>query len=306
MDEISKPKQDKWSGKMHPDMVPSVGEGGQLTPVKIKPTTGMALPEIIKARIIVAQSIDRDIKKMKENILEMLEDEDVCKAALYSLPRKNKGKVFYIEGLSMKFIKELAREYKHLDFGFRVIEQGATYSKVMAYCYDLRNNTSHTKEWKIQIPKYVTEKKNASEEIYKYIYSEGAKRERSCIERIIPEFLQNFAKKAIKDEMNLIVKDQVKSRPIEDRFQDALFTFKELDDRITQVSLLDAIKKARIEDVNADDITTLQSIYTSIKDNIAPAQDYFPELNTPDEVKETKEFKSELDQDKTSGFYKGL
>ena len=67
----------------------------------------------IALRITVAQGIPRNLKVLKENLIEILEDKDIRENAYYKLPRA--GKI--ITGLNIKIIRELAREFMHLSYG---------------------------------------------------------------------------------------------------------------------------------------------------------------------------------------------
>lgn len=267
-------------------------------------TTGMDFSEFIKARIVVAQNIPRDLKQIKENLCEILEDKEVAKNSFYVLPRRG----VHIEGLSISFIKELAREYGHLTFGVRVLEQGATYAKVYAYAIDLKTNTDESREWKVLLPKRVVNAKNSSEEIYKFIFAEGAKRMRSCIERVLPEHLKNFAKNKVKQALLSKEKNKtVMNKPLEDRFVDCVKAFQSLDSRITDPDVLELVRKARVEDIEDEDFVKAQGIYTSIKDGVVPVCEHFPQFKQPEPKEvEKKELKTELDKEKTDGFYKEL
>ena len=266
-------------------------------------STGMNLAEIIKARILVAQNIPRDMEQIRKNVSVLAKDKAVASKALYCLPRKNKGKMTYIEGLSMSFIKELAREYGHFDYGFKEIGRGATHSRCFSYCYDLKSNGSETREWVVKLPSYVLAAKNQSEEVYKFIYSSGAKRERGCIERLLPESLQEFAIREIKASLETSVKKQMEAESPMKRFAKALTALREIDNRIEEFDVLDdVLKKANVESIDEKDIATLQGVYNSLRDKVTVPAEHFPRLKE-EEAKEAVPA-TQLDSVKDDDFYK--
>ena len=269
---------------------------------KVITTGGLEFSETMKVRIMAAQGIGRNAAEIKKNLKEIISDRDVAESAIYSLPRYDKraGKTSYIRGLSISFVKELAREYGHLDYGISVIEQGQTYAKVIAYCYDLKANISEKREWKVILPKRVADSKNLSEEAYKFIYSEGAKRMRSCLERILPQNLQNFSTREIEKSLMNKPEKTLPNGAEQNRFEKALEKFKELDPRITEDSLLESVNKLGPEELKEKDYIELQGIFNSIKDKIISSSEFF-KFESKNEILE--DTKIEI---KDKNFYKGL
>lgn len=264
---------------------------------------GMDLPEIIKARILLAQGIERNLDTVKQNLNAII-DRKTAEAAIYKLPRRSKGKTFFITGLSISIVKEIAREYGHLHYGWKEIERGATYSKCIAYCYDLKTNTSNVKEWYLKIPEYILSKANASEEVYKFLYCEGAKRERSCIEKILPTSLINFVYSEVEETIKgKALPPAEKKQDLRMRLASAVQKFQQKDDRITIVLLLDLLKKAREEDLVEEDIVTLIGVFNSINEGASSVEDIFPILRKKEPA---KKIEPEEPKPKRKEFYKKL
>ena len=160
---------------------------------------------IIQSRILVAQKLKRDNDTIIRAVKEFFSSPEIIQfygsnqATVFSIPRKNNktDKTVYITGLSINAVKDLATIYKHLDYGIKVLDyEGRHSAKALAYCYDLQNNISETREFTVIFPEYIKRLKSFSDESYKILYAEGSRRMRSCIERILPFWLKEsfFAK----------------------------------------------------------------------------------------------------------------
>ena len=139
-------------------------------------------PEILKARMIIAHDprFERDTEAIIDKVKQCFSVDQVAKQAIYALPYKSKGKIVYVRGLSIVAAKEAARIYKHLIFGFDVLEQTQYSARAMAYCLDLQNNTSEQRSINMPLPP----KKNkttgelypmGAAEAYRMISADGVK-----------------------------------------------------------------------------------------------------------------------------------
>lgn len=92
-------------------------------------------------------------------------------------------------GPSVHLAKTLARGWGNIDSDFKVLEQNAKESTVMAYCWDLETNYRETKVF--TVPHIRETKKGAypltdPRDIYEMVANQAARRERSCILSVIP------------------------------------------------------------------------------------------------------------------------
>ena len=164
--------------------------------------------DTIQSRIIVANKLGRNLKALENNVYEVFgkksEITDFAKfyaqseGSIYKIPRKNKGVTTYITGLSINVVKDLAQIYSHLIYGIKNVKyKGIASASGEAYCLDLVNNTSHSREFFVSFPEKVRTAKNFNEESYKYLYQIGMKRVRTCIEKIIPYWMTEGVYKKI-------------------------------------------------------------------------------------------------------------
>ena len=165
----------------------------------IKQKTEIQPNDVVKSRILVAQNIKRDTNQILHKLSDFFEN-----ASIKDFYAKNDGIIFLlprkgmvIEGLSIKAITDLASIYGHLDYGIKIIKYNERIgAHAQAWCYDLQNNTSETRGFYVEFTTKIRESKNFHEESYKFIYANGMRRMRSCIENILPFWLtESFFKK---------------------------------------------------------------------------------------------------------------
>ena len=264
-------------------------------------------PEILKARMLLAldKRFERKTIKILDRVKQCFSVHEVAEKAIYALPYKSKGKTVYVRGLSIVAAKETARLYKHLIFGFDVLEQTKTSARAMAYCLDLQNNTSEQRAINMVIPAKKTKKGDiyppSDSEIYRIVSADGVKRMRACILHCLPQALTTEAEKQISATLSGAV---AKKSSLTRDFEALLGKFNEKTD-ISPQKLLSYINKKAVSELAPNDIVTLQGILNAWSDgfgNGSPAsaqEDPAPEKPVDSVVGE-----SGVEETKT--FYKGF
>ena len=165
---------------------------------------------VSKERYEHALKKGRTQKEILKKVNELFSDEEILNcyitsfSSTYSVPRKNwqTGETTYIRGLSIGLIKDLANLYEHLAYGVDYDFVGGSKVKVVTGCVDIYNNTSEARYFQTflneRLHNLVMKKKsNASDEIYKFVYQEGVRRMRVCIEHILPLWMKEKALKYV-------------------------------------------------------------------------------------------------------------
>ena len=182
-----------------------------------------------------------------------------------------------------------------------VEEVGITDNRVemKAFCLDMKTNSKEERTWITILPKRVMKfrgEESFSEEVYKYVYSEGTKRMRACIERIIPQHIQNWLKKEIGEASNKAVAmnefDPIKA------LNKSVEAFQGIDPRLDAINIQRFLKKQDPTEITPRDIVTLRGIYNALQDKLQKPEDYFKDLKKEVKKEEVEEEKEDKDLDK--------
>ena len=167
--------------------------------------------ELMKARIIVANKIPRSIKEVEKKFSDIFDNPSILKRyakssfSTWKLPIKGAGDV---RGLTISTVTDLAGVYGHLMFGVRTaVTDDKNKVAVHAFCLDVSNNTSEDRVFTAELPDYVMNAKNFDESAYKYSYSLGMRRMRSCIEHTLPQWMKEEAMDKIVNAKRELYKD---------------------------------------------------------------------------------------------------
>ena len=236
-------------------------------------------PEILKARMLIAldERFERNTAKILAGVENCFSIPGVAKSAIYALPYKSKNKTVYVKGLSIVAAKEAARLYKHLIFGFDVLEQTKTHARAIAYCLDLQNNTSEQRAVNMKIPPKKNKKTGelfppSDSEIYRIVSAEGVKRMRACILHCLPQALTAAAEARIS---KTLAEGVAKKPSLKGEFEKLLKKFQAKNEGLSAGWVLNYLNKKSVEELVPQDLVTLQGILNAFEDgfeNGAPAE----------------------------------
>ena len=251
-----------------------------------KPESPMSA-DIVRARILVAQSLKRNKKEILEELQFLFSEKETKffyerkNNFIYCIERENRrtGRKTKIEGLSINGIKDLANIFKHLDYGIKVLNNPGNKTAIgLAWCYDLQNNVSENREFPIVYPTWLSQK-NFSDDSYKFAYSEGIRRMRMCIEHILPSWITQWYMVKIKQvqidykKSLLDIKDSKTNL-----FKEILERAKMLNKEITSDDLVYSIGLDENTELTAKDIQLLEEKLTSIETGEVDVFTVFPRL----------------------------
>lgn len=230
-------------------------------------------PEIMKARMMVALNRPRKTDIVLNSLQTILEGKKTIEEAMYSVPRKGGN----VTGLSIKIVKDIATIYGHLHYGVRRISEDRKGVDGLAFCLDLQSNTGEEKEFRVDFPAWVLNLKHPEEEKYKSYMSAGVKRERACLEKVIPSFILNKAEELIVKKAKEYAQADLKDQNPKKVLEESLKAFQRIDDRIEMRHLLTRLDTT-IEDFSAEKLVLLRKVYTSLSEKISLVQDQFVDL----------------------------
>lgn len=221
----------------------------------------------VQVAMVAAKRFPRDVYNAYNRIIQDCKRRTLAEKAMYEYPRGGQT----VTGPSIHLARAIARSWGNLDSGFKVLEQNATESTVMAYCWDLETNYRETKVFTV---KHVRESKKGafpltdSRDIYELIANQSARRERSCILSVIPQDVVDAAvgqcNATLQGDGKMTKEDAV--RDIIRRFSEQYGVTKEM---------LEAYIGRKAEAFTVQSVNRLRGVYTALKDGTASVGQYF-------------------------------
>lgn len=221
----------------------------------------------VQVAMVAAKRFPRDVYSAYNRIMQDCKRKTLAEKAMYEYPRGGQT----VTGPSIHLAKAIARSWGNLDSGFKVLEQSAKESTVMAYCWDLETNYRETKVFTVQ---HVRETKKGaypltdSRDIYELIANQSARRERSCILSVIPQDIVDAAigqcSATLQSDGGMTKEDAV--RDIINRFSNQFGVSKEM---------LEAYIGRKAEAFTVQSVNRLRGVYTALKDGTASLEQYF-------------------------------
>ncbi len=141
----------------------------------------------VQAALIIAKRFPRDEFQAIEKIRKACQRFSLAECAMYSFPRGGQT----VSGPSVHLLRSIAKTWGNLVYGTRVLSQDAESTTLQSYAWDKESNTENKKEFIVRHEiklkngdiKYLTDPRD----IYEMCANMGARRERACLEAIVPE-----------------------------------------------------------------------------------------------------------------------
>ena len=227
----------------------------------------------VQASVMLAKKFPRSPQRSMDRILNECQRVSLAEKALYSYARGGTD----ITGPSIRLAEVIARNWENIDFGIKELSQENGQSEMMAYAWDLETNVRQVKVFTVRHIRHT--KKGAYDledprDIYEVAANNGARRLRACILGIIPGDVVEAA--VSQSEETLIAKADTSPEAIK-RMVDAFAAF-----GVPKEAIEKRIQR-RMDAITPAQIISLRKIYTSIKDEMSTAADWF-EIDTQAEA----------------------
>lgn len=219
-----------------------------------------------QGKLVIAKNFPRDEQLAYQKAIESCRRPEMAKTAFYSYPRGGSQ----VSGPSIKFAQELARCWGNLDYGIKELSRDKDKSEMQAYCWDLESNTisvqnftnPHQREVKGQMQKLSSDR-----DIYETNANMGARRLRSRILAVLPDWLVNECvaecKRTAAGNTSIPLIDRVRAMLV--KFADFSITKEMLEKKLGHT----------IETTSQDEFVDLIGIYNSLKDGQSSVSDWF-------------------------------
>lgn len=237
------------------------------------------------AKMMVAKRFPRSIQAARIKILKECQRYKFASEASYSYPRGNTT----VYGPSIRMAEMIAINWGNLDYGIRELEQRDGESTVQAFAWDKETNTSREMTFQVKHQRKAAGKIKTLDDprdIYEMTANQGARRLRACILALIPGDIVNEAL----DECDKALKAGEATIPLTERIKKICSAFDKFGITVLQIE-----KRLghSVEQITADEITELQKIFNSIKDNVGSRKDYF-EFGDQEQSTTTKDLQSAI------------
>jgi hypothetical protein len=257
----------------------------------------------VQAMIVIAKKFPRDVNTSISEITTACQRRGLAEVGMYQYPRGNET----VTGPSVRLAEAMAQGWGNIEYGIRELSQGNGESVCEAYAWDMQTNVRSATTFTVKHMRHtkrgsyaLTDPRDVSE----MILNQGARRKRSCILAVIPKDVQDIAV----EQCEKTLMDGHKE-PLVDRIRKMLEAFKAFG---VSAAMIEARMQRKTTAFTEQHMLALRKIYTSIKDNMACAEDYFEFLSTssseagePETPKETKAEKAAKDLKKEKKKEKG-
>ena len=224
----------------------------------------------VKAAITMAKAAPRNKFAATEKIREFCERLDFAKAGLYAYPRGNER----VEGPSIRLAEALANAWGNIEFGIQELSQDDGESEMLAFAWDLENNTRSTQSFRFRHERHTRQgvtKLTDPRDIYETGANLGARRLRSRILSVIDPDVVAFAVAQCRATITNSVTGEGK-KSFATKRDELVKAFAGLG---VKVSHIDGRLGHPIKDLLPEEYTDLATIFVSLKDGISQASDWF-------------------------------
>lgn len=234
----------------------------------------------VQAAILLAKQFPRDKQRAIDNILNDCRRLSLAKQAIYSYPRgKDKnGKNLMVTGPTIRLAEAIALEWGNLQFGWHEVSRSnnkseTNSSEIEAWAWDMEKNIRSSMKF---VVKHFRDTKGGGyalkdeRDIYELCANNASRRLRQCLLRLFPGDIIELAERQCKKTLN----DNYKVTP--ENIKEMIEVFEPY--HVTKEHIEGRMER-RIESITSQQMVGLQNIYTSLKNGMSVASDWFKMKN---------------------------
>lgn len=219
-----------------------------------------------QAMMIVAKRFPRDENEAYMRAMKACESPGLASVAMYAYKRGGT----MVEGPTVRLMETLMRCWTNAVAGFQELSRDRGKSEVEAFAWDMEANVKFSRKFTVA---HIRDKKGGNEavtaerDVYELVANMAQRRVRSCIQNMVPGYIIDAAVNQCKKTLM-----GGSGKPLQERVRDMLMAF-------DQIGVTKAMVEAWLtHDVSAmvpAQLVRLQQIYVSIRDGVAPREEYF-------------------------------
>jgi len=241
---------------------------------------GTAMQEVLASREMAevqiamhaAKKYPRDVRAAVDRILNACTRAGLAEGALYSYARGGSQ----ITGPSIRLLEAIAQQWGNMQFGVRELERNGDISTAEAYAWDMESNVRACKIFQVSHVRNTRRgsyKLEDERDIYENIANHGARRKHACLIESIPGDVLEIAVRQC--ELTLQTSADTSAEGIK-KMLAAFAAFgvgkEQIEKRI----------QCRIDAMRPAQMAALKKIYTSLRDGVSIAADWFEPEAAPE------------------------
>lgn len=223
----------------------------------------------VQASLVIAKKFPRDEKRALDRIVNACTRPGLAAQSQYQFARGGTD----ISGPSIRLAETIAQHWGNIEHGFkelaRGVENNIPFSEVEAYAWDKETNSRVAKTFTVR--HWRDTKKGGyaikdERDIYELIANQAQRRVRACILSVIPG---DVVEDAV-NQCNVTLKASADVTP--EAIKKLVAAFDALD---VSKKRIEAKIQRRLDSITPAQVVQLRKIYTSIKDGMSSADDWF-------------------------------
>jgi len=219
----------------------------------------------VQAQYVIAKKFPRNEHQAYVNIVDSCKRPLLAEQSCYAYPRGGQ----MVTGPSIRLAEVLAQKWGNCRVGIEILSQNREVTEARAYANDLENNymvdscftVKHQRTTKKGVQKLTDER-----DVRELVANIGSRHLRGCILRVIPGDVVEAAIEQCKKTMNS------SDVPLKEQVNKMVVAFDELG---VKVEHLEKRLGHNLDATIQPEITTLKTIYKSIKDGMSTREDFF-------------------------------
>ena len=219
----------------------------------------------VQAALVIAKQFPRNPIEAYDRVMNACQRPGLAQSAVYSYARGGTS----VTGPSIRLAEMLAQNWGNIQYGIRELSSENGESTVEAFAWDVETNTRQTKVFQVPHIRYTrqgTKKLTDPRDIYELVANNGARRLRACILAVIPGDVVDAAV----DQCEKTIHANADTSP--EGVQKLVKAFEQFG--VTKEDIEGFIQR-RLEAITPANVVSLRKIFTSLRDGMSSAKDWF-------------------------------
>ena len=219
----------------------------------------------VQAALVIAKQFPRNPIEAYDRVMNACQRPGLAQSAVYSYARGGTS----VTGPSIRLAEMLAQNWGNIQYGIRELSSENGESTVEAFAWDVETNTRQTKVFQVPHMRYTrngSKKLTDPRDIYELVANNGARRLRACILGVIPGDVVDAAV----DQCEKTIHANADTSP--EGVQKLVKAFEQFG--VTKDDIEGFIQR-RLEAITPANVVSLRKIFTSLRDGMSSAKDWF-------------------------------